>query len=292
MRQAERPASPADSMSAQSFKRKGNFAMTTKTRKKLRSPAELKLADITGFNGKYLDSLLAKAAQVLKIDLPNVASYLREVKRREAALAKEKWGLSLRKHQDLQQKGKQILRSFSSGYSMGDRKTLVINGNTFCSLSSCQTHAKSCKWAPLHGEVTIRLSMKQLKSLELIEGVWTIRGKDNACSWLACEGFQRKFRVVIAEGFLVGTSHGKLLAECEASEAVKAEKLREAAKSLFRFVGIIDRLSAGACEPGVLSFCSRHGLDPSMGYRLDYLFGLNDPVARPYLDRLARLTRK
>ena len=278
------------------FEAKGILQMATKVRKRLTTKAELELAKHVGFNGKYLDTLLDRTAEFLKLDtqsrLPDAQSYLRAIKQREADQVKEKWGLTLRQYHDLQDKADEILRGVSSGYSMGDRKFLFVDGNKFAFRDDCKTYSKSCTWAPKHGEVKLTLSMKQLKAIELIEGVWTIRGKNNTCHWLSCDGHHRKFRVFLKQGFLVGTSHGKSLAECEALELAKTEKRKATAKNLLRFVGLIDRESAGACEPGVLSFCARHGLDPTMGYRIDFLISLNDSIAKPYLDRLARLINR
>jgi len=263
----------------------------TKTRRRqIATKPEQALAATIDFKGKYVDSLLESAAARLKIEdgLPDAQSYLREIKRRRAEGIKAKWGMSVAKYERLQRKASAILRAFSTGYSMGDSKRLLIDGKAFREDSTCQSYARSCAWEPTHGSVVIVLTLRQLQDIELVEGVWTLRGKDNKAKWLQASGGKGTYSVRLVSGFLIGRSHGTTIEECEALERGKAVRVEGGVKYLTRFVGLGDRRAAGACEPGVLAFCERHGLDPTMGYRLDYLMGLNDATARPYLEALAR----
>jgi hypothetical protein len=58
--------------------------------------------------------------------------------------------------------------------------------------------------------------------------------------------------------------------------------------SLSRFIGFDHRRIAGACDAGVTAFCERNGLNRDYGYRIDYLLGLGDEVAKRYLMIIAR----
>jgi hypothetical protein len=268
--------------------------MTTTTKKLIKTRVEKELAAEVDFAGKYLDSLLNKAAEYLKIEDPKsytAADYLREVKRRYAVRVQKEWGVSVPKFERMQRKAREILRGFSTGYSMGERKALSIDGKTICVVDNCQRYAKSCKWQPTHGSFTIFFSLKSFNAIEMIEGVWTIRKKGNACSWLQESGSKGKYSVQLVDGFLIGRSHARSIRECEALEKRKAQDAIGNVRFLDRFVGLMDRHIVGACEPGVMAFCVRHGLDHNMGYRIGYLLELGDTTALPYLERLARVAK-
>jgi len=269
--------------------------MATKARKLIKTKAERTLSDKLDFRGKYLDSLLAKAAQNLKLEspLPDAASYLREIDRRLAESVKTKWGINLSEYRKLRAKAEQILRNFSTGYSMGERKRLIIGEYTLCEIDNTREYANSSRYKATHGDLRINLTLQQLRQIELIEGVWTQRLKGNQAWWLQSSGQKHKHAVKWVKGFLVGASHGATLEECRALESKKAIRTDEGEiKRLDRFVGLQDRVTAGACEAGVLAFCQRHNLDPSMGYRMDYLLQLDDPTAKPYIGILARRLKR
>ncbi len=265
--------------------------MVTKTRKLIKTKAERMLADKLDFRGKYLDSLLAKALQNLKLEspLPDAASYLRAMQLRRAERIKAKWGMGVRAFERLREKGRQILRDFSTGYSMGEWKTIEIGGEVFLRVDNTREYATSSRYKATHGDLTIRIDLLSLRKIERIQGVWTIRRAGNRASWLQSESSKNRYRIRWVHGFLVGASHGASIEECRALEEKKAIRTDEGEiKRLDRFVGLQDRVTAGACEAGVLAFCQRHNLDPSMGYRMDYLLQLDDPTAKPYIGILAR----
>jgi hypothetical protein len=274
--------------------------MTTKTKKTITTAEERKLAEIVGFSGKYVSSLLESAAKYCQLEgdarLADAKSYIKEINRRHAEWVEAKWGMTPRKYKLLQAKAKSILQSFRTGYSMGEVKRLLVDGKEFCEVDNCQSYAKSCKYTPTHGELVIRLKMHELRAIEKIEGVWTVRRKGTRADWLKSHGTKGSYRVEFCGGHLVGTSHGATVEECNALEAekerIKSDAATEAARFSKRFVGFEDRRIAGACEAGVLAFCERHNLDPEMGYRVDYLLSLGDEVAKRYLDRLSRLLHR
>lgn len=274
---------------------------TTKTTKKTITTAdERKLAEIVGFAGKYVSSLLESAAKYCKLGgdarLGDAKSYLKEIERRHAEWVRKAWDMTPRKYKDLQAKAKSILRSFSTGYSMGEIKRLVVDGKEFCTVDNTHEYKGGCKYKAQHGELTIRLKTHELRAIELVEGVWTVRRKGNQASWIMSQGTKSRYSVGVCTGYLIGTSHGSTVAECEALEAEKerskADAITEQARYLHRFIGFDDRRIAGACIDGVAAFCQRHNLNPDMGYRIDYLLGLGDDTAKRYLDRLARLLHR
>jgi hypothetical protein len=273
--------------------------MTTKTKKTIATKDERKLAEIVGFNGKYIASLLTAAAKYCNLEgdarLPDAKSYLREIERQHAEWIKAQWGMTPRKYKDLQAKAKSILNSFRTGYSMGEEKILVLDGKNFCFVDNCREYSGGCKYKAQHGTLTIRLKMHELRAIEKIEGVWTVRRKGTQADWLRSHGAKGSYRVEFFPGFLVGTSHGATVEECNALEAEKAESMArslDAAKreklSLSRFIGFDHRRIAGACDAGVTAFCERNGLNRDYGYRIDYLLGLGDEVAKRYLMIIAR----
>jgi hypothetical protein len=273
---------------------------TTKTKKTIATKDERKLAEIVGFNGKYIASLLTAAAKYCNLEgdarLPDAKSYLREIERQHAEWIKAQWGMTPRKYKDLQAKAKSILNSFRTGYSMGEEKILVLDGKNFCFVDNCREYSGGCKYKAQHGTLTIRLKMHELRAIEKIEGVWTVRRKGTQADWLKSHGTKGSYKVEFFSGHLVGTSHGSTVEECNALEAekerTKSDAATEAARFLKRFVGFDDRRIAGACEAGVVAFCERHDLDPELGYRVDYLLSLGDEVAKRYLDRLSRLLHR
>lgn len=138
----------------------------------------------------------------------------------------------------------------------------------------------------LHGYVNIRLdNLKQLKKLEFIEGVPTIRRAGSKALWIESVGRKALHRVVFVSGFVVGTSHGSTLAEClDLEEKKLAVSLREIANDN-KFLGLRHAKLLGACDAGIKSFAERNGLDLELGYRLGYLKSLGDYFATAYLER-------
>lgn len=270
--------------------------MKTKTKKTISTKAEIELANKLGFKGKYVESLLESAAKHCKLEgerLPNAQRYIALMARQRAERIKAKWGLSVREFDRLIAKGKQVLRDFRTGYSMGERKTIEVGEEWFLKVDDTREYSRSSRYTATHGELKIRIDLLSLRKIEKIQGVWTVRRSRNRASWLQSRGTKGSYEVYWVHGYLVGSSHGATLEECQLLEAGKATRGYDGqVKRLDRFVGLRDRVVAGACEAGVLAFCERHGLNPDFGYRIDYLLSLNDDVAASYLNRVARLLER
>ena len=272
----------------------------TKTKKTITTADERKLAEIVGFKGKYAASLLDAAAKHCKLEgdarPTDAKSYLKEIDRQHAEWVRKAWDMTPRKYKDLQAKAKSILRSFSTGYSMGETKRLYVDGKEFCRVDNTHEYKGGCKYKAQHGELMIGLKTHELRAIEKIEGLWTVRRKGTHADWLRSHGTKGSYRVEFFGGHLIGTSHGSTVEHCQALEEAKersrVDAITEQARYLHRFIGFDDRRIAGACETGAAAFCQRHGLNPQFGYRIDYLIGLGDDVATRYLERLARLLHR
>ena len=266
----------------------------TKTRKEIKTKAEIELARRINFRGQYVDSLRFAGEKHLKIkgesSLLDVRSILKEMNRRHAETVKADWGLSPSVYKKLRDKAAKILRGFATGYSMGEVKQLVIGEKPFLTVYNTREYARSSKFKATHGELIVTMTFAELRKIECVEGVWTVRLAGGKAQGLQAKGLKGNCRIGWVKGSLVGSSHGKTFEECQLLEAGKATRCENGKiKRLDRFIGLKDRIIAGACEAGVLAFCERHGLNADYGYRIDYLMGLNDDIAASYLNRVARM---
>lgn len=81
--------------------------------------------------------------------------------------------MSFKQYVKLQEKAKEILNDFETGYSMGEWKYLNINKIIFLSVDNTQEYAKSYKLAKaLHGQLSLNFKKSELISIEKIDGVW------------------------------------------------------------------------------------------------------------------------
>lgn len=218
------------------------------------------------------------------------------------------FGVSQKELLTLEDKALAILKEFDTGYSMGDYKELHINGSMFLSCSTCRDYAKTCRFKPTHGSVIINLSLKELRSLVNIGGIWTIVGKRTSeskkvfrCKVLTELGSKGSYRVVMESMYLTSDYHAPSIEECllwrdqmvsrMRSRRTHANQERELlTKVKTMFVSFEDSLKVGNCEIGSEKFCNRHGLDKTHGYRLDYLLSLEPNNS--YLKRLLTFAKQ
>ena len=193
-------------------------------------------------------------------------------KQRDKAEAK-RWKMSLREYTELQQKAERILNDFHTGHSMGCYRQLRLNGKVFARYNILEEYANSSRYTPTYGGLCIDLNKAELKRIEQIEGVWTIKGKGNRAKWIESTGRKHRYEVKLVRGWLIGQSHAPTIEEAERLERLKA--LRE--KGIDgRFIGLKHIKQAGACMVGIKAFAERHGLNLKYGYNLKYLKELED----------------
>ena len=248
--------------------------------------AEIRLAELVGFQGKYVESLVTKAKK--HFDGDTVKELLGDSDRREAARVKAYFGMSMKTYQMLQIKARRILQDFDTGHSMGCTKTLFVGGHSFAYRSTCERYAGSCRYTPTHGALAIYLTVKELKLITRIEGIWTlpVSAEHHQARWLEHSGIKAHYKIEWIHGFLIGTSHGNTLIECIQSDVQKRRERVRSAENDNKFVGFDHARATGACAAGLKAFADRHGLDLTLGYRVGYLKSLNDSVAISYLGRI------
>ena len=196
-----------------------------------------------------------------------VKEEIRLKKQQDKAEAK-KWKMSLREYTELQRKSKRILNDFHTGHSMGCYRQLRINGKVFATNNILEEYANSSRYSPTYGGLCVDLNKAELKRIEQIEGVWTIKGKGNRAKWIESSGRKHRYKVNLVRGWLIGQSHALTIEEAERLERLKA--LRE--KGIDgRFIGLKHIKQAGACMVGIKAFAERHGLNLKYGYNLKYL---------------------
>ncbi len=211
-----------------------------------------------------------------------------EVKANNAAtLAAQKekakqFKMPLKEYTRLHEKSVSLLSDFHTGHSMGCYRRLIIEGTRFAANNTAFEYPRSSKYRAKHGEIEIKLSKSELRKIEKIEGIWTIKGKGNSAKWLADSGSKYSYFVELKHGFLFGTSHAATLEEAYELERKKREAQKREALQDSKFVGIQHIRAAGACNPGIMNFANRHGLNPEFGYNVAYLKTL-DPIIKKYL---------
>lgn len=258
----------------------------------IKTKTETALAQAIGFHGKYVSSLIrsaqnyglsgAKAEELLK-------SYQQRLRRQQKKTAAE-FGLSVAAYNRLQEKAKLILKSFHTGHSMGCYRSLQIKvGKEFKTLktfNSLKNYSKSCKWRPTYGSLELSLTVKELNSMQNIEGVWTILDSDGSAKWLVEKGSKNSYEIKWQDGFVFETSHSTVsLEDAIALESRKKETIAKEDQENARFIGLT-QIRRVACQAGIEAFCRRHHLDIEMGYNLGYLKSFNDSIAMSYLQKI------
>lgn len=267
-------------------------------RKVITTKNEQALSRAVSFNGKYVDSL-ENSARNLGYQGSTVVELIRDFNKkdraRRAAIAR-KFGFSLTNYNWLKNRAGILLSDFRTGHSMGCYRTVELKGKTakgerewmpFVTRHTLQEYAKSCTWRPTYGDISIRLTARELREIRNIEGVWTIVNADCSAKWLEASGSKSSYKVEWRAGFVSGTSHSTIsLAAAEALEIRKRQTRAALSQNDLKFVGF-DHISRFACRAGVEAFCRRHGLDIDYGYQLGYLKSLGDRYAQPFLDKVS-----
>lgn len=253
----------------------------------------MELAAVLGFNGKYVDSLI-KTAKTRGYQGETPAQILADYRRRQREEKKRqaaKFGLSVFAFETLRRKAWELLADFHTGHSMGCYRNLYVKTKDgvkeFRHRNRLDDYAKSCKWRPTYGSLSITLTAKELQEIRNIEGVWTITRADGSAKWLAEKGAKQSYRIEWTEGFCYGTSHSaKSLRDAKVLELRKEQAIALAAQNDKKFVGFEHLRRVGACQAGIEAFCRRHSLDSNMGYNLGFLKSLNDSTGKTYLTKI------
>jgi hypothetical protein len=237
---------------------------------------------------KNLDLLVKtsnkEAKKVIKSEILRIE---KEGKEKQKAYLKEranKFKMSVKEYKSLLDKADLILKSFHTGHSMGCYRRIKIGDQGFSYSNVLDTYSKACKYKPTYGDIIIHLTKKELKQIELIEGVWTIKQEDNKCLILQSSGSKATYRVSLDPYYLVNTSHATTLEEAQRLDLLKKSQNRKLC--LNSFVGYDHIKQLGACDVGIKSFASKYGLNLNYGYSLLYLLSLSDSVGDNYFKRL------
>lgn len=197
----------------------------------------------------------------------------------------DKLKVSYKTYLKLKEKSGIILDMFRTGYSMGEYKSMHVKGTyVIFNKHILRTYSRSCKYKPTYGSIKIVLSLSELKSIQIIEGVPTIKLKNNRCKWLQSSGNKGGYGVSWEYGWLVGKSHSAVsLAHALELDRARTIKLLSGK----RFVGYQDLKAIGACDPGIVAFCTRFGLNSDYGYSVEYLKEIA-PEFNHYFNRLQK----
>jgi virulence-associated protein VapD len=203
----------------------------------------------------------------------------------EYAKKAKSFGLSSRKeYLALSEKASDILSDFQTGHSMGCYRTLLLNNTPFQWNHNLDNYAKSYKFSATYGSLKISLNKKELRQVKNIQGVWTIESEDGSAKWLESSGRKSTFSVEWVEGYVFKDSHSN-----ESLDAAKAlQELKDIQKAAQKsrdgqFVGAVHMRAKGACMPGIIAFCNRHGLNVNRGYSVGFLKSFNDLYSVPFL---------
>mgnify|MGYP003291030164 CR=1 FL=1 len=207
----------------------------------------------------------------------------------------------------------------ASGYSMGEVKTLKLTRGGYAVSADCRDYyARSCRWKPAHGDITVVISPRDLTGVRVRGGLPTrITGsysKDiRKCEWIEwqTETYRGKVTSVYPKwekGYLVRDWHTesleeakKTLANCKRLEKERAanckrlEKERAAMRKEYEkaFKALLktdlcfeDSVNAGNCRPGTIAFCKSNNLRLDSIITGKKLLSLADKATLYYIARI------
>jgi hypothetical protein len=253
--------------------------------------------------GKNVKTFASKHKQLKNCNIEQLKTWLvqhfsdidREKRKQQTIKDAKSFKMSLKQYKELRNKAAIILHSnFDTGHSMGCYKTLKINNVAFYRTNNAKEYAKGCKYKPVHGYVEINLTKKQLIEIEELQGVWTVKGKNNTCLYLHETGLKHTYKVELIAGYLFGESHGKTFDQAkklhlkkrqaqidrikrereQLAMQIEREQIRE--KQNQKFICVQHLREVGACYPGIESYIRRNNLNPDLGYNVGYLRSIED----------------
>ncbi|PWJ53400.1 hypothetical protein CLV98_12313 [Dyadobacter jejuensis] len=260
--------------------------------KMITTKEEKELSNLLFFTGKSVDSLIKKAKKfpLEGETIPELLKNIKKILKARRVVKAQTFGMSLLKYDRLQRKAIQLLNSFNTHHSMGCYRSIIIKYKgrfmTFAENNILKTYASSCKYAPTYGSITISLTVKELEAIENIDGLWTIKLPDGRAKWLESKGRLQYYEIRFFEGFLFGSTHSEIsLKDAENGEVRKLQAIISAIKNDRQFIGYQHVREAGACDPGIRSYCERNNLNIDFGYNLGYLKSLEKSR---YLERIKK----
>lgn len=196
----------------------------------------------------------------------------------------------------------------ASGYSMGELKTLKLTRGGYAVSADCRdSYARSCRWRPTHGDITVVISPRDLTGVRVRGGLPTrITGsysKDiRKCEWIEwqTETYRGKVTSVYPKwikGYLVRGWHTtslqaakEKLASCKESEKKVAAAMKGKEKEFKRIlktdICFEDSVKAGNCRPGTIAFCRSQGLRIDSLIKGKELLSLADKDSLFYIARI------
>lgn len=202
--------------------------------------------------------------------------------------------VSLKKMNQLIDKASQIAMCFSAGYSMGgviEVSCISKDGSELLATrDTTEVYAKSSNYKAKHGFNSIKLTVKELDSIELIGGLPTIKGEEVApkvfkCKVLIGTGSKHTYKIIWNDMFITSNYHGKSIDDCVNWRKKQAErlilnrnKLINIEKIKNKFIGFQHSLKVGNCINGTKAFIQRHNLNPDFGYTIRYIMSLEDSI--------------
>lgn len=207
----------------------------------------------------------------------------------------------------------------ASGYSMGELKTLKLTRGGYAVSADCRdSYARSCRWRPTHGDITVVISPRDLTGVRVRGGLPTrITGsysKDiKKCEWIEWdkETYRGKTTAVKprwVKGFLVRDWHTESLEEAkktlasskeiekktaairkklEKEKAAMCKEHEKAFKALLKTdLCFEDSVNAGNCKPGTIAFCKSNNLRLDSIITGKKLLSLADKATLYYIARI------
>lgn len=184
------------------------------------------------------------------------------------------------------------------GYSMGQYNKVYIAKTNICKFwDDAKEYPARTKYKAIHGDLTFKISAKELRQCKIIGGLITIlkrkiEGNLFECEWVSSKGQKQYFEIIKIKGYLYKDYHFIADNIKEAKEIVRLrriqlaidEKKRKAEIEINKlaeqmrlnrvFVELTDSLNAGNCLAGTQNFAQKHNIDLSIvgAVRADYLY--------------------
>jgi len=168
------------------------------------------------------------------------------------------------------------------GYSMGS--FVKVRFNSICATDDrTQEYSNSCKYRAAHGIVELKLTIEDLRNIQIIGGLVTYiypnqKSKVKKCYWYTGIGRKQSFQLKKENGFIYAGFHAldknaaKLGGEAnirrEKEKIVLEKKFNKACRMQY---SLQDAIDAGNCEAGTRAFALRLNLNTECVYRGNFL---------------------